>query len=87
MKLPTTFQLAGTTWKVVVREMTEQGLCDFETATIYIRKSLAQQVKEAAFYHELMHAIKYTLGHALPHDETEVDSMGNMLHQFIISNK
>lgn len=82
MKMPTSFQLAGTLWKVVERDMTEQGLCDFETATIYIRKSLPEQLKHAAFYHELVHAIKYILGHQLPHDEQEVDSIGNMLHQF-----
>jgi hypothetical protein len=34
------------------------------------------------FCHELQHAIRYTLGKD-EHDETEVDSQGNLLHQFL----
>ena len=83
--IPTTFQLAGIWWKVELVDMEDQGMCLFEQATIQIRKSLEIQVQHAAFYHELLHAIKYTLGHKFPHNEQEVDSMGHMLHQFMIT--
>jgi hypothetical protein len=87
MILPRKFQLAGVVWKVVLVDMDDQGLCDFESATIYVRKSLCTQIQEVAFFHEVVHAIKYTLGHTLPHDEVEVDGMGHLLHQFMLSAK
>ena len=39
-------------------------------------------MKAATFCHELQHAIRYTLGQD-EHSETEVDSQGNLLHQFL----
>lgn len=87
MKIPRSFQLAGITWTVEeVDGMTEQGLCDSERANIKLRKGLPAQVKEATFCHELEHAILFSMGRT-DHDEREVDAHGNLLHQFLNSQK
>lgn len=83
MKIPKSFRLAGVVWTVEeTNVITEMGHCAAETATIRIRKSLPAQIKAATFCHELQHAIRYTLGKD-DHDEVEVDSQGNLLHQFL----
>ena len=83
MKIPKTFTLAGIRWTVEESDaISEMGHCNAETATIRLRSGLAAQVKAATFCHELQHAIRYTLGKD-EHDEVEVDSQGNLLHQFL----
>lgn len=83
MKIPKSFRLAGILWTVEDCEgITEMGHCAAETATIRLRKGLSDQVRAATFCHELQHAIRYTLGKD-EHDEVEVDSQGNLLHQFL----
>jgi hypothetical protein len=84
MKIPKSFHLAGIRWTVEETDaISEMGHCNAETATIRIRKGLSSQVKGATFCHELQHAIRYTLGHD-EHNEVEVDSQGNLLHQFLV---
>lgn len=84
MKIPSQFSLAGATWKVVEdHAMTDMGQCDSERYIIRLRSDLSQQAKETTFCHELQHAIRYTLGHD-EHSEIEVDSHGNLLHQFLV---
>jgi hypothetical protein len=83
VKIPKTFTLAGIRWSVEESDaISEMGHCNAETATIRLRKGLSDQVKAATFCHELQHAIRYTLG-LDEHDEKEVDSQGNLLHQFL----
>lgn len=83
MKIPKSFTLAGIRWTVEESSViTEMGHCAAETATIRLRKDLPAQVKAATFCHELQHAIRYTLG-LDDHNEQEVDSQGNLLHQFL----
>ena len=83
MKIPKNFTLAGIRWTVEESAViSEMGHCAAETATIRLRKDLSPQVKAATFCHELQHAIRYTLG-LDEHDEKEVDSQGNLLHQFL----
>lgn len=36
---------------------------------------------EQTFYHELVHAIMFAMGHT-QHDETFVDAFGGLLHQY-----
>jgi len=77
-----TFDLAGCKWTVLnVAHMTEMGLCDPETYTIKLRSSLPEQAQEVTFYHELVHAILFTMGKT-NHDEEFVDTFGGLLHQF-----
>lgn len=83
MKIPKTFTLAGILWTVEeTTGISEMGHCSAEEAVIRLRKGLTPQVKAATFCHELQHAIRYTLGQD-EHNETEVDSQGNLLHQFL----
>lgn len=87
MKIPRSFQLAGITWKVVETDaISDMGHCDSEAATIRLRSDLPQQVKQATFCHELQHAIRYMAGES-DHDERVVDAHGNLLHQFLNSQK
>ncbi len=87
MKVPETFDLAGTTWRVVDSEgLAEYGHCDLESATIRLRKGLPRQIRESTFCHELIHAIKFSAGET-GHDEREVDALGNLLHQFMVTAK
>lgn len=83
MKIPKTFTLAGILWTVEESgAISEMGHCNAETATIRLRSGMSEQVKAATFCHELQHAIRYTLGKD-EHSEEEVDSQGNLLHQFL----
>lgn len=86
--VPDTFQLAGTVW-TVKREANLDGAigeCHRDKAVILLRTGLSQQIEESTFCHELIHAIKYTMGHTGDkHDEVEVDAMGGLLHQFLNS--
>jgi hypothetical protein len=83
MKILKTFTLAGIRWTVEETDaISEMGHCSAEAATIRLRKDLSPQMKAATFCHELQHAIRYTLGKD-DHDEVEVDSQGNLLHQFL----
>jgi len=85
--VPTSFQLAGITWKVVETDaISDMGHCDSEAATIRLRSDLSAQVKEATFCHELQHAIRYMAGET-DHDERVVDAHGNLLHQFLLTYK
>lgn len=82
MKIPARFQLAGSEWTVVyVPNLTELGHCHSEGRVIQIRKGLSKQDEEQTFYHELVHAILFTMG-KINHDEEFTDLFGAFLHQF-----
>lgn len=88
MIVPKSFQLAGVKWKV--RQLTnlpELGRCDRDKATILLQKEQSDSSKEIAFCHELVHAIRYTMGDGGPHDEKEVDSFAYLLHQYMNTAK
>ena len=88
MIIPKTFQLAGVKWKVREQShMNELGLCVRDKATILLQKEAEQSAKEIAFTHELVHAIKFTLGDGGPHNEQEVDAFAYLLHQYLITAK
>ena len=80
--LPTTFQLAGFEWSVkMVGDLSEYGRCDSGTQIIYIREGMNEQMTQQTFFHELVHAIMFTMGHTT-HDEVFTDAFGAFLHQF-----
>lgn len=88
MKIPKTFSMGGTTWKV--EEVSRLDCCGItyrDEAVISLRKELPQQAKEQTFYHELFHVIKFTMGNLDAHDEKEVEAMAHMLHQFLKTAK
>ena len=85
--MATTFQLAGSKWCVnYLSHMEEMGKCDPEKQTIFIRMDMNKQTTEQTFYHELVHAIMFTMG-KLNHDEEFVDTFGAFLHQYQLTKE
>lgn len=82
-QIVSTFQLAGYDWEVhLTEEMpTMMGYCDMERCQIKIRDGMPYQTTQATFYHELVHAILFTMG-KMNHDEEFVDGFANLLYQF-----
>ena len=88
MKIPKTFEMGGTTWKVEeVSHLDDCGITYRDEALIRLRKELPKQSKEQTFYHELFHVMKFTVGNLGDHDEKEVEAMAHMLHQFLKTAK
>jgi len=87
-KIPQTFDLAGNTFQVSLREGMSKGgahgQTHYDLAEIWIDSKLKpEDLKAITFYHELFHAIFNTLGRDdLKNDEGLVDSMGNLMWQF-----
>jgi hypothetical protein len=78
----TTFSLAGSKWHVnYLFHMEEMGKCDPERQVIHLRMDMNKQTTEQTFYHELVHAIMFTMG-KLNHDEEFVDTFAAFLHQY-----
>jgi len=79
-----TFYLAGCQWTVSLnKDITEMGTCNPLTYEIVLKDNMSQQATEATFFHELVHAIKFTMGET-NHDEREVEAFGNLLHQTFV---
>lgn len=88
MRIPRLFTLGGTTWQVVqIKDLAELGRCQRDIHTIQLKQNIPKAIKEQTFCHELVHAIKYTLGEAEDHDEQKVDVFATFLHQFMTTVK
>lgn len=48
---------------------------------IYVREGLNEQMTQQTFFHELVHAIMFSMGHTT-HDELFTDAFGSFLHQY-----
>lgn len=84
MLIPKSFSLAGVKWKVVQTPGLEDlGKCYRDKSEIRLQKEQDVLSKEIAFTHELVHAIKFTMGDGGPHDEKEVDAFAYLLHQYL----
>lgn len=87
--IPKTFQLGGRTWRVKRgvkgRNSKEYGRCSSSRCVIEITtKNKTEESEEHTFYHELAHAIGYTMAwKTLIKDEDTVDAVGGLLRQFI----
>lgn len=80
--VPTSFYLVGCEWKVkFVDDLSEYGKCDCATQMIYIRSGMNKAYTEQTFFHELVHAIMFSMGHS-QHDEVFIDAFGQLLHQY-----
>jgi len=78
----TSFSLAGFDWQVqFIKDLSEFGKCDVNNQTISIREGMNEQTTKQTFYHELVHAIMFSMGHT-QHDEIFTDAFGGMLLQF-----
>jgi len=86
-KIPSTFQLAGIVWTVEeVPGLEDLGLTHRDSQLIQLQAGATKQTKEIAFFHEIVHAIKYTMGED-DHDEIHTDALGHLLHQVITTMK
>lgn len=65
--------------------MQDYGSCDPDECVISLRKGLRKQVREATFCHELVHALLFSIGE-VEHDETRVQALGNLIHQYLSEN-
>jgi hypothetical protein len=82
LKIPKSFQLAGSTWVVEqVIDFENLGQTFRDECRIVLRENLPPQVKEHTFFHELCHSIKFMMGQE-DHDEVEVDGFAAYLHQY-----
>lgn len=90
MTIPTSFELGGTTWKVVQRKRLKgrYGDCDINKQQIQIKADIPNDLKEQTFYHELVHAIQIAMGYnSDDHDEVFTDAFAVFLHQFVKTAK
>lgn len=90
--IPKSFTLFGETIKVrqVVKVDSDDnwGEYDPNKNVIKLKKSLNEDQKQSAFYHELIHCLTLTLGYSnLYHDEVFTDTMGKGLHQILKTSK
>jgi hypothetical protein len=80
--IPMSFYLVGCQWNVkYIEELSEYGKCDCATQMIYLRSGMNKNFTEQTFFHELIHAIMFAMGHT-NHDEVFVDAFGALLHQY-----
>lgn len=76
------FELGGCVWKVKEVDILDAyGLCDPSTHTLYIKSGQTEQSAMWTFFHELVHAILFSIGEDT-HDEKFVDAFALMLMQF-----
>jgi Zn-dependent peptidase ImmA (M78 family) len=75
------FKLAGFDWIVVRSETDALGYTDPDTGRIIINKKLEGPTTEVTFYHELVHAIMFTMGER-NHDERFVEGFAQLLYQY-----
>ena len=80
--VPSSFYLVGCQWNVkYIEELSEYGKCDCATQMIYLKAGMNKNFTEQTFFHELVHAIMFSMGHT-QQDEVFVDAFGQLLHQY-----
>lgn len=80
--VPSYFELGGFEWTVKFSDdLTELGKSDCHSQLITLRSGMSEQTTVQTFYHELVHAILFTMGQ-MSHDEVYVDAFAVFLHQF-----
>lgn len=90
MKIPKQFNLAGHLWKVEymdAHDSTDLGLTISDAQIIKLKKGLNKQTEGQTFIHELVHAIKFTMGFREEHNEQEVEAFSQLLYQYLICQK
>jgi Zn-dependent peptidase ImmA (M78 family) len=75
------FKLAGMDWVTVRSETDALGYTDPDSCRIIINKKLEGQATEVTFYHELVHAIMFTMGER-NHDERFIEGFAQLLYQY-----
>lgn len=92
--IPNTIQCMGQTYTVILVAFNDwkdgddtAGVFDPDRNEVRIRKSVALDRMEQAFFHEMVHVILTALNHKLNHDEVFVDQFSGLLHQILKSSK
>jgi hypothetical protein len=92
--IPKRFELGGRTWTVELtancpgEDDKTYGLCEPVECRIYIKAGMSQDATQHTFYHELCHALCFTLGwDKLNDDEGKIDALGSLLYQFLKKKK
>jgi len=98
--IPTTLRLAGVEWTVEIvdqarmKEVCEDykaevlGACTIHDSSIYVIEGLSKDMTYLTFLHELLHAIRATLGYEDNDDNhDEIDGYSSMFHQFLQTKK
>lgn len=87
-KIPKEFQLAGYTYKVLIKPDIQtvgaHGMTRYDPGEIWLDSKLEpEDLKAVTFYHELFHAMFNTIGREdLKNDEAIVDLLGNLMWQY-----
>ena len=92
MRIPTKFQLMGQQYIVCPMPMEKRetlaGEHDGTVPCIYLDPELKPQNMGMTLCHEVVHAILEAAGRTdLSEDETFVDTLGGLLHQFLKTKK
>jgi hypothetical protein len=75
------FNLAGCTWVVEETEMPDLGCTIPDDLKILLKAGLTKQSKEVTLWHEVVHAILFTMGER-DHDERFVEGLAQLLYQY-----
>jgi hypothetical protein len=67
-----------------VKGLEDLGLTHRDSQLIQLQTEANKQTKEVAFFHELVHAIKYSMGED-DHSEIHTDAFAHLLHHAITS--
>jgi len=92
ISIPKQFQLGGRTWRVKRCDIIDgdpkiYGDCDSTDCVIRLKEDFDLDVMQHTFYHELCHAICFTLGWSkLNKDEDKIDALANVMFQFLKTN-
>lgn len=63
-------------------DITDLGHCDLMTYKIMLKSGMSPQATAVTFYHELVHAILFSMGKT-NHDEEFVENFGGFLFQYM----
>ena len=75
------FNLAGCTWEVVDTDMPDLGCTMPDDFRILLRSDMSKQNREVTLWHEVVHAILFTMGER-DHDERFVEGLAQLLYQY-----
>ena len=92
IKIPQRFILGGRDWTVEIHDVIDNepelyGDCDSMECVIRLKRG-GMDVMQHTFYHELTHAICFTLGwKKFNEDEDKVDTLAGLFYQYLKSRK
>jgi hypothetical protein len=87
MTIPSRVKIGPGYWAVAYAPLNEAyGLCDEERRTILIRQGMDPMMTQVTLWHEMIHAMLYTLGFP-KHNERVVDGLAYQMVALLKDNK